>query len=53
MERERGENPRRYLSVYVSKFLCFLSKDSHWETEKASKKCRAEYPIRHESQDLL
>ena len=35
VKRERGENPRRKLSVYASKFSYPLSKDSHWETEKA------------------
>ena len=38
MEREWGENPQRELSVYALKFLYPLSKDSHWETEKAGYK---------------
>ena len=38
MKRERGENPRRYQSLYASELLYSSAKAGHWETEKADYK---------------
>ena len=35
MKRETGENPVRYLSLYVWDALLPKAKAGHWETEKA------------------